>query len=699
VEIENRLKHGRYVRLPTQNSFRLLEITNRESPIQFSVWNFEIGSHPAYTALSYTWENPVNEDVLETENCWIFHPFPNQKRHGRLTVTPNLYDALLQSQHSGFTGYLWVDAICIDQSNPEDRSHQVNMMCKIYENASCVLIWLGKKDESAPVMISLVHRLARCVRIASPNFIHEVALAYSLDSPPPSAVLERLGMPEFTDEESSVMSCFLNRRWFWRIWIIQEVALAAQAEVLWGNFTTTWKTLSDCINNWESCIRLRQAASMSPVATRSTGSMANPFTIRALSDFASGKNYSDLFKMPLETRLFDLGERSSTGAISMMILGAARRFRSKEPQDKVFGLLGLIQKAARVRNLPECSIEADYRKSVAQVYAEATFHMIRDMCNLLPLSMVSDRSRVQIQDLPSWAIDFSVNGSLSLGEFNAAHDRLDFDAARGSPSLLDCPPVQGSTLCVRAHVLDEVIDTGEAPSEVLRCSLEPYTTFTLRCPETYVNGQDRVEVLWRTLIWDFGSSSGQQPASDECGTSFRMWLVFHIYKAIQEKVRTGTTRSECFQSMRNLVDLARSDRTGLVPRLFEIRAACDDNGVLEDGLHAQRLPPRNALFRRRSSVIPDTPFIEFASATSDSFLSDPRTYRTRKGYVGLGPFSARIGDVVIIAAGGKIPFLLRPVGSPEARRYQLLGETYVHGIMHGEALSSSDVDWKEIALV
>jgi hypothetical protein len=108
--------------------------------------------------------------------------------------------------------------------------------------------------------------------------------------------------------------------------------------------------------------------------------------------------------MPLERRLFNLGERSSTGAISMLILRADRRFSPTEPQDKVFGLLGLIQKATRVRNLVECSIEADYGKSVAQVYAEATFYIIHDMHNLLPLSMVSDWSRVQIQDLPSWAI-------------------------------------------------------------------------------------------------------------------------------------------------------------------------------------------------------------------------------------------------------------------------------------------------------
>jgi hypothetical protein len=103
----------------------------------------------------------------------------------------------------------------------------------------------------------------------------------------------------------------------------------------------------------------------------------------------------------------------------------------------------------------------------------------------------------------------------------------------------------------------------------------------------------------------------------------------------------------------------------VIPRLYEIQAAY---GVLEDGLHAERVPPRYG------SIIAHMSSVEFASAASDSLLSDPRIYRTRKGYIRLGPFSAQKGDVVIIAAGGKIPFLLRPVGSPEEMKYQLLGK-------------------------
>jgi hypothetical protein len=61
---------------------------------------------------------------------------------------------------------------------------------------------------------------------------------------------------------------------------------------------------------------------------------------------------------------------------------------------------------ARVLNLAECCIEVGYGKSVAQAYAEATFYTMHDMRDLLPLSMVSKPSHVQIQGLPSLSIRF-----------------------------------------------------------------------------------------------------------------------------------------------------------------------------------------------------------------------------------------------------------------------------------------------------
>jgi hypothetical protein len=63
---------------------------------------------------------------------------------------------------------------------------------------------------------------------------------------------------------------------------------------------------------------------------------------------------------------------------------------------------------------------------------------------------------------------------------------------------------------------------------------------------------------------------------------------------------------------------------------------------------------------------------------------------TRRGYMGLAPWNARVGDLVTVLDGGKTPFLLRLL--PAGAIYSLVGESYVHGIMGGEALN-----WEQAA--
>lgn len=60
---------------------------------------------------------------------------------------------------------------------------------------------------------------------------------------------------------------------------------------------------------------------------------------------------------------------------------------------------------------------------------------------------------------------------------------------------------------------------------------------------------------------------------------------------------------------------------------------------------------------------------------------------TVKGYIGLGPWNAKVDDEVLVAPGGKTPFLIRR--ATDSDRYTMVGETYVYGIMGGEALTGS----------
>lgn len=72
-----------------------------------------------------------------------------------------------------------------------------------------------------------------------------------------------------------------------------------------------------------------------------------------------------------------------------------------------------------------------------------------------------------------------------------------------------------------------------------------------------------------------------------------------------------------------------------------------------------------------------------------------RFFVTRKGYMGLGPRSMQPADEVFVFSGGDVPFILRQSGSGEHR---LIGEVFVHGIMNGEVLEDTDLEFSKVSV-
>jgi hypothetical protein len=90
-----------------------------------------IDDGPTYSALSYTWGDPSPVHLIRCNDAL-------------LGIAENLFVALntLRSQDEAIT--LWVDAICINQTDPDERKHQVRLMGAIYSEALKVLVWTGK---------------------------------------------------------------------------------------------------------------------------------------------------------------------------------------------------------------------------------------------------------------------------------------------------------------------------------------------------------------------------------------------------------------------------------------------------------------------------------------------------------------------------------------------------------------------------
>jgi hypothetical protein len=147
--------HYAYTPLSGQSTIRLLEFApaNQDAsrPLTSCLVEHDLETVPFYVALSYAWEGQKPSQALHLKRQGR-----NTLEHDSLLITRNCEDALrrflahwLTVRDGRKTPFrIWVDAVCIDQSNNSERSRQVSIMGSIYSSAGVVWVWLGREVES-----------------------------------------------------------------------------------------------------------------------------------------------------------------------------------------------------------------------------------------------------------------------------------------------------------------------------------------------------------------------------------------------------------------------------------------------------------------------------------------------------------------------------------------------------------------------
>lgn len=109
--------------------------TNHEIYGKLSVVNLEDDLAPQFIALSYVWGVYA----------------PEQPRHvqcgtSRIEITPNGFEVLkgLSKKFGDEQFVIWVDAVCINQEDEEEKMRQISLMGDIYSKAATTYIWLGE---------------------------------------------------------------------------------------------------------------------------------------------------------------------------------------------------------------------------------------------------------------------------------------------------------------------------------------------------------------------------------------------------------------------------------------------------------------------------------------------------------------------------------------------------------------------------
>ncbi|KAI1745791.1 heterokaryon incompatibility protein-domain-containing protein [Xylaria scruposa] len=161
-----------------------------------------------YEALSYTW---ADEDG-NTDRCEVLYLGPYWDC---LPITRNCYLAL-QRFREVRSWTVWVDAICINQNNNSERSHQVNIMREIYSKAESVVVFLGPPNED---IIKALEALTMTACLSKNDQAYDTDNRY---------------VPLLRSAGPSIMKLFCMR-YFSRVWIIQEIAVAQRVIMVCGN--------------------------------------------------------------------------------------------------------------------------------------------------------------------------------------------------------------------------------------------------------------------------------------------------------------------------------------------------------------------------------------------------------------------------------------------------------------------------------
>ncbi|KAH8726097.1 heterokaryon incompatibility protein-domain-containing protein, partial [Phaeosphaeriaceae sp. PMI808] len=203
-------------------AFRLLRLLKGDDdPIQCQLFESKLPSPEYvrdYAALSYTWggtSRPCNI-VINGSN---------------MMVTKNAYLALQDLRYKEKDRDLWVDALCIDQNNDREREQQVQQMGSIYSKAERVIIWLGESTYDTDCVMRHMKQLEKegvkhglnDQNISDKQWVNIwSALEQGLSADQRDLLVEGL-------------RSLLCRRWFKRVWIIQETANARVAEIVCGS--------------------------------------------------------------------------------------------------------------------------------------------------------------------------------------------------------------------------------------------------------------------------------------------------------------------------------------------------------------------------------------------------------------------------------------------------------------------------------
>ncbi|KAI1769417.1 HET-domain-containing protein [Hypoxylon sp. FL1150] len=316
-----------------------------------------------YEALSYAWGPPMIRGkayVIDSDDGTKCHWRPKLLTR-YLPLQRELMVALRYLRYEDRSRVMWIDALCINQADYEERSVQVKRMKYIYPLARRVVAWLGPSMLGEKEAMSVLGRIGEQVEVGRDESILPSPGCKERDWYKPDTILP------FEIEQWEAVQDLCIESWFERLWVTQEIQLGSPSSVLaCGHDELPWSTFR------RAFLTLDRKVEELP-----RKSLKSPLELCAVVE-----------RFSLEQLLFTFRDR-----------------KCFDKRDKIFGILSLVP--------PEIEpyIDVNYRQSVLGVYEQVFFMCVEKTQRLTQLRYGGLRHNKATPGWPTWLPEWSQIGA------------------------------------------------------------------------------------------------------------------------------------------------------------------------------------------------------------------------------------------------------------------------------------------------
>lgn len=585
-------------------------------------------SPPAYTALSYVWSldgtGPARSGHISIDGAQL--PVLN-------SLQP-FFEVLLTKETLLNDGWWWIDSICVNQEDNQEKSSQVTLMKAIYSQAGTTTVWLGESSADSDKAMDFILAMWKATQ----------KVGYR-------ALEKDLRLESYSSYWEALENFFL-RRWWSRVWTMQEFILSRYLS-FWCGLKTVRRIEVSC------ALQLFHNCRLNPLL--GCPAFINGWHRIRVHEWY--KKYSRPESAPyFKMSLVALASYCSTNCAT-------------DNKDLLYSLCALT---------PDIQfINIDYSLDVEEVYTTFAKSHIEHYESLDIICFSQLYGASVDSSLPTWVPDWrtrrlqnfvvplmvSQSSPRGIGNFRPLQFvKRDNSAATYAASGNSKPLYQfeGLNLVVRGFVLDVIDGLGGSENYELVQPSESFTASTEESNKTSVWALDCLSSVLRCLILGRGDRYLQDPAIPK---EFIADFQKYCSKAMQNKNSEIPAGFRAWFDRNNLLRIRGYPLESIVHYI-----ALDEKWILEN---------ENLI-----SVLDPQVMNSFTGRFHDILVRTPRRLMVGKnGFLGLAPDKSQKGDMVCILFGCSVPVVLRKIA--DGTKFACIGECFVDGYMSGEAIGDN----------